>query len=105
MNTRVGSYIDGKYVSQGCGNCKFWTEHKPRGTCSQLVQTTEGLFVNRVTFNDSVCDLHEDDDIKSYFTLHTNKSEEIGITGHYNERSIRKMKQHIEKVMKAKGWK
>ena len=62
---RTGTYIDGKYVSQGCVNCSFWSEHKRQGTCSQKVKTSDGILVNQVTPERYVCSLHEDDDIKN----------------------------------------
>lgn len=92
----LGSYIDGKYVSQGCANCVFWTENRREGVCSQKVKTTDGLFIKRITFHNDVCSAHEEDDCKTYFTLYVKKDGTVAINGTFSKNSLFKMKEFIE---------
>jgi len=98
--SRLGSNIDGKYVSQGCSNCKFWTEHKREGTCSQKIKTEEGLFLCQIVPYDYVCSTHEDDDVKTHFNLYIKKDNTVAINGTYSKNALLRMKEYIDNLIK-----
>ena len=97
---RNGTYTDGRYVSQGCSNCKFWAEQRREGVCSQKIKTTDGVLVKRVTFHDEVCSQHEDDDIKTYFNFYIKENGDVAINGTYSRNKLLKMKEYLEELMK-----
>lgn len=95
------SCVGGKHLVQSCENCLFWTKHKPEGTCSQKVKTSDNLLVNRVTFADDICNSHSDDNIKSEFKLFISKDNEVSISGTCNKNTLLYMKEYLEQKIKA----
>ena len=101
MNNRIGASIDGKYISQGCQNCKFWAEHKREGTCSQKIKTTDNILLNQIVSCDYVCSLHEDDDIKTYFNFYIKENGDIAISGTYTKKMLYRMREYLDEKLKG----
>lgn len=58
INKLVDNFINDTFGS--CGECEFWEQHKPQGTCSQKRQVSDlSNMVNIITFTDEYCECYK----------------------------------------------
>ena len=83
-----------------CKLCKFWTQLKPEGICSQNVKLDNGIFAKRITFDDYGCTLQEEDKTKFDFQLRINSEDKVSINGVFSKNTLLLAKEYIENKLK-----
>jgi len=87
-----------------CELCKFWTQLKPEGICSQNVKLDNGIFAKRITFDDYGCTLQEEDKTKFDFRIWIDKEDKAHITGVFSKNTLLLAKEEIENKLKDFRW-
>lgn len=83
-----------------CKLCKFWTQLKPEGICSQNVKLDNGILAKRITSDDYGCTLQEEDTTKFDFRIWIDSKDETHISGAFNRSTLLLAKEYIENKLK-----